>query len=91
MGSEDFGLFHLAGIPSCMFRLGTVDKLRMSGYERLKQSPPSLHSALYYPDAEQTLETGITATCAALLDLMPPAVAKTAPAGKTEPESKPSR
>jgi len=91
MGSEDFGLFHLAGIPSCMFRLGTVDKLRMSGYERLKQSPPSLHSALYYPDAEQTLETGITATCAALLDLMPPAGAKTAPAGKTEPESKPSR
>lgn len=76
MGGEDFGLFHLAGVPSCMFRLGTVEKLRLSGYERLNQQPPSLHSALYYPDAEKTLETGITATCAALLDLMPVEVKK---------------
>ena len=103
MGAEDFGLFHLAGIPSVMFRLGTVDKLRMSGYERLQQQPPSLHSALYYPDAEQTLETGITATCAALLDLMPPASAQPVPTagpkpgpatgtgGKTEPKSKTAR
>jgi hippurate hydrolase len=83
MGGEDFGLFALQGVPSCMFRLGTVDKLRMSGYERVKQQPPSLHSALYYPDAEQTLETGIAATCAALVDLMP--------ARKTEPDSKTSR
>ncbi|MCE9607140.1 MAG: amidohydrolase [Planctomycetia bacterium] len=88
MGGEDFGLFHLAGVPSCMFRLGTVDKLRMSGYERLQQQPPSLHSALYYPDAEQTLATGITATCAALLDLMPAGGGKNVPTGKTEPAPK---
>jgi len=86
MGGEDFGLFHLAGVPSCMFRLGTVEKLRLSGYERLSQQPPSLHSALYYPDAEKTLETGITATCAALLDLMPAGGAKGAASKSVSPK-----
>ena len=36
------------------------------------QDPPSLHSALYYPDAEPTIETGVTAMSAAALDLLAP-------------------
>jgi hypothetical protein len=34
--------------------------------------PPSLHSAVYYPDAEPSLQTGITAMAAAVLDLLAP-------------------
>ena len=33
---------------------------------------PSLHSAVYYPDAEETLRTGVTAMASAVLELMPP-------------------
>jgi len=73
MGGEDFSLFGLAGVPACMFRLGTIDADRLAGYMRLGQEPPSLHSPLYHPDAESTLRTAITATCSALLELMPPA------------------
>jgi hippurate hydrolase len=58
-------------VPIFMFRLGSVDEQRLAGYTRLGQSPPSLHSPVYYPDAEATLTTGITATCAAALSLLP--------------------
>ena len=32
--------------------------------------PPSLHSSLFYPDPEETLVTGVTATVAATLELL---------------------
>ena len=71
MGGEDFSRYGLAGVPIFMYRLGTVDPKRMAGYERSKQSPPSLHSPLYYPDAEATLATGISTMSAAVLELLP--------------------
>ncbi|MBX3415779.1 MAG: amidohydrolase [Pirellulales bacterium] len=71
MGGEDFSRYGLAGVPILMFRLGAVDPQRLAGFARLKQEPPSLHSTLFYPDAEATLVTGITATTAAVLDLLP--------------------
>ena len=70
--SEDFGLFGQAGVPLLMFRLGSVDGPRLERYRQLGQSPPSLHSAAYYPDAEATLSTGIVAMASAVLDLLPP-------------------
>jgi hippurate hydrolase len=69
--SEDFGLYSEGGVPIFMFRLGSVEPKRLAGLKRGGMQPPSLHSALYYPDAEETLETGIAATAAAVMELLP--------------------
>jgi hippurate hydrolase len=69
MGGEDFSQYGLAGVPICMFRLGTTDPMRIKGLERLKEQPPSLHSPRYYPDAEEALATGIRSTTAAAFEL----------------------
>lgn len=69
MGGEDFSRYGRAGVPIFMFRLGSVDAKRLAGYRRVGE-PPSLHSAVYYPDAEPTLQTGITAMSTAALDLL---------------------
>ncbi len=71
MGGEDFSRYGRAGVPIFMFRLGSVDPKRLAGYKRTGDIP-SLHSAVYYPDAEPTLQTGITAMATAVLDLLPP-------------------
>ncbi len=70
LGGEDFSQFGLAGVPICMFRLGTVEPLRLKGYARLSEPPPPLHSAKFYPDAEPTLRTGVSAMSAAALELL---------------------
>ena len=70
MGGEDFSRYGRAGVPIFMFRLGSVDAKRLNGFVRRGLQPPSLHSPLYYPDAEQTLTTGIIATSHALLELL---------------------
>jgi len=53
-----------------MFRLGTVEAKRLERFKELGQDPPSLHSALFYPDAEPTLETGVVAMVSAALELL---------------------
>ncbi|MEX0677132.1 MAG: amidohydrolase [Pirellulales bacterium] len=73
MGGEDFSRYGRAGVPVFMFRLGSVDHKRMAGLKRTG-TLPSLHSAVYYPDAEDTLQTGVTAMTAAVLDLLPPQI-----------------
>ena len=70
MGGEDFGQYGLAGVPIFMYRLGSVDPKRLEGYKRIEQPPPSLHSPVYYPDAEATLSTGIITMSAAALELL---------------------
>jgi hippurate hydrolase len=72
MGAEDFSLYGKAGVPICMFRLGTVNPDRLARMKQLGQEPPSLHSALYYPDAEEALTTGIVSTIAAARELLKP-------------------
>ena len=69
MGGEDFSEYGRAGVPSFIFWLGAVDEKRLAGYKRLNQEPPSLHSPLFYPDAEGALTTGVTVMTAAVLDL----------------------
>lgn len=71
MGGEDFSRYGRAGVPIFMFRLGSVEAKRLEGYARTGQVP-SLHSAIYYPDVELTLQTGVTAMATAVLDLLPP-------------------
>lgn len=70
MGAEDFSMYGKAGVPILMFRLGTIDPMRLARMKQLGQVPPSLHSSLYYPDAEETLVTGLTATVLATLELL---------------------
>jgi hippurate hydrolase len=70
MGAEDFSCFGRAGLPILMFRLGTVTPARLDRYRELGEQPPSLHSALFHPDAEPTLETGVTAMTTAALELL---------------------
>ncbi len=70
MGGEDFGRYGREGVPILMYRLGAVDAKRLERYKQLGVSPPSLHSSKFYPDAEDTLRTGITTMASAVLELM---------------------
>jgi len=70
MGAEDFSEYGKAGVPVVMYRLGSVDPKRLERFKQLGQTPPSLHSPLYYPDVEEALQTGVTTMAAAVLELM---------------------
>lgn len=70
MGGEDFSRYGRAGVPILMFWLGTVDEHRLAGYERFNNPPPSLHSPLYYPDAKESLITGISVMSTIALELL---------------------
>lgn len=72
MGGEDFSQYGLAGVPICMFRLGTVGQQRLDAFEKQGQPPPSLHSAKYYPDAEASLRVSVPVMVAVVEDLLPP-------------------
>ncbi len=71
MGGEDFSQYGLAGVPIVMYRLGVIDPDRLERFKQLGQNPPSLHSPFFYPDAAETLPTGILSMVGATLDLMP--------------------
>jgi len=71
MGGEDFGMFGRVEpiIPTALFWLGAVNK---NIYEKAIREDivlPSLHSDLFLPDAEPTIETGVKAMTGAALDL----------------------
>ncbi len=70
MGGEDFSEYGRAGVPVFMFGLGTVEPQRLERYRQLGQSPPSLHSAMYYPDAEPSLLTGISAMASGAMEIL---------------------
>jgi hippurate hydrolase len=72
MGGEDFSRYGRAGVPIFMYRLGSVDAQRLAGFARVNQPPPSLHSSVYYPDAEETLKTGLMSMTTAVETLLPP-------------------
>jgi len=71
MGAEDFSLYGKAGVPILMYRLGSVSQRRLDQFRMAGRTPPSLHSAAYYPDFEVTLRTGIATMCNAVRELMP--------------------
>ncbi len=72
MVSEDFGQFGLNGhqIPTLMFFLGASDPAKLAESQRTGTPLPSLHSSLFYPQAEPAIRTGIVATTAAVVELM---------------------
>ncbi len=68
--SEDFSEYSFAGVPSVIFRLGATEPQRFARAQAAGESLPSLHSALFAPDADATIRTGIDAETAVLLDLL---------------------
>ena len=68
MGFEDFSQFGFAGVPILMYGVGSVSQQRLDHYEQAG-GIPSLHSAGYYPDAEQTLETAFMTASVAMIEL----------------------
>ena len=70
MGAEDFSLYGKAGVPILMYRLGSVSERRLDQYKAAGQTPPSLHSPIYYPDYELTLRTGVATMVETVLELM---------------------
>jgi amidohydrolase len=71
MGGEDFGRYGLAGVPICMFRLGSVSQKRLDEFAERHEPPLSLHSPLYYPDIRESLAVGVPAMASVAIDLLP--------------------
>jgi amidohydrolase len=72
MGGEDFSQYGLAGVPVCMFRLGAVNQDRLDKFAADHKLAPSLHSPLFFPNAEESLRVGVPAMVSIALDLLPP-------------------
>src|SRR5262249_11396057 len=71
MGAEDSGVYSQGGVPIFMFRLGTIPPSRVAEARAKGETLPSLHSAFYYPDPAPSLRTGVRATTAAVVELLP--------------------
>ncbi len=69
--AEDFGIFGEQGVPTFMFRLGTVPVDRAARARTSGEPLPSLHSSSFYPDALPALRTGIRAMTSAVVGLLP--------------------
>ena len=72
MGGEDFSQFGRTAdkVPLCLFRLGAVVPEKVAESQRTGVALPSLHSSRFAPVPEPTLTTAITATVAAVLELL---------------------
>jgi amidohydrolase len=72
MGAEDFALYREGGVPTFMFRLGTIPPDRLAEAKAKKEPMPSLHSSRFRPDPEPSLRGGVRAMTAAVVELLPP-------------------
>ncbi len=72
MGGEDFSEFGRTPekVPICLFWLGAVAPERVKASAVSGRPLPSLHSSLFAPVPEPTIQTGVIATSAAVLDLL---------------------
>ena len=70
MVSDDFSEFGHAGVPSVDFWLGAVEPGKFEAAKKSGETLPGLHSALFAPDLEPSLRTGIAAETAAVLELL---------------------
>jgi len=72
MTGEDFGRYtRTAGFPTFLYRLGSVGEERwLAAQEEGAEPLPSLHSSLYAPDPEATLEAGLRSMARLALSLL---------------------
>lgn len=71
MGGEDFSRYGRTEdrIPSALLRLGSVNKVAYETALKNDEALPGLHSPFFAPDAKPTIETGVNAMTAILLEL----------------------
>ena len=71
MSSEDFGVFgRAAGVPAIQLRIGAVEPGEFAKARAESRQVPGPHSALFAPDREPTLRTGVAALTISTLDLL---------------------
>jgi hippurate hydrolase len=71
MGAEDFGEFgKAAGVPSVMLWLGAVEPGRFQAAQASGEILPSLQSALFAPDKERSIRTGVAVMVLATLEVL---------------------
>jgi amidohydrolase len=69
--SEDFGDFgRAAGVPSIQLRIGAVEPAEYAAAKASGKTTPAPHNALFAPDRERTIRTGVTALTASVVDLL---------------------
>jgi len=68
--SEDFSYFVEQGVPGFYFNLGGADPAKLAEAKAAGTSLPSNHSALFAPDVDPALHTGIAAEVAVLRNLL---------------------
>ncbi len=70
-GSEDFGILGWADppFPMLFYNLGSTNRARLDQAREKGEDVPLLHTSRFYPDPDETLETGITTLSAAALEL----------------------
>ncbi|MCY2983337.1 MAG: peptidase dimerization domain-containing protein [Planctomycetota bacterium] len=69
MGGEDFSQYGIAGVPSVMYRIGTIEASRYQAMQKRGQTI-SLHAPEYYPDIDVTLPTSILTMAAAAVEIL---------------------
>lgn len=69
MGGEDFSQYGIAGVPSVMYRIGTIEGSRYQAMQKRGQTI-SLHSPEYYPDIDVTLPTSILTMAVAAIEIL---------------------
>ena len=71
MGGEDFGRYGRAGVPICMYFLGTISREKYEAAQR-PDAPllPGMHSDGYAPAPEPSIRAGVRTMASAVLDLM---------------------
>jgi len=72
MGGEDFSRYGRVEpkIPIMLVRLGVIDPERMAAYKSSGTGLPSLHSPIFWPALHPTVENGVKAMTAAVIELM---------------------
>jgi amidohydrolase len=70
-GSEDFGVFgRVAGVPSIQLRVGSVEPGEFAKAAAQGRLVPGPHSALFAPDRERTIRSGVAAFTLSVLELL---------------------
>jgi amidohydrolase len=74
MGGEDFSRYGRTEerVPGFMIRLGVVPEAKWQAYQRGEIQLPSLHSPFFAPDPVLSIDTGVRAMTAMVLDLLAP-------------------
>jgi amidohydrolase len=72
MGGEDFSRYGRTNdrIPGMLFWLGAVPQSKIDAAAKGGPSLPGLHSALFAPDADPTIATGVKAMTAAAMEIL---------------------